>query len=225
MGTEFLRPKYWWRTEGSSPFRGSQQSLSDRFNPDSLTRGIAPNTPGLALEMQTAILQPSQELFHKYEEHAPTAPVYFTENFAKHPCQAFNHPQLSAIHWAAMHTAAGTTNGLTKKQDPWPFTLVQGPPGTGKTHTVDVFLAPQVHGSIQRFNLDILYTISMNGNIKLINCYLLVQTPYPMENADLARIINSDEVQSVVRPIKTDVKRAAMKKNPLKNLNTMLRDN
>ncbi|GKE67461.1 60S ribosomal protein L4, partial [Tanacetum coccineum] len=46
-----------------------------------------------------------------------------------------------------------------------------------------------------------------------------------MENADLARIINSDEVQSVVRPIKTDVKRAAMKKNPLKNLNTMLRLN
>ncbi|KAK9748681.1 hypothetical protein RND81_02G073200 [Saponaria officinalis] len=35
-----------------------------------------------------------------------------------------------------MHTAAGTSNGLTKKQDPWPFTLVQGPPGTGKTHTV-----------------------------------------------------------------------------------------
>ena len=51
MGTEFLSPKYWWRTEGSfhspmSPFRGSQQSLSDRFNPDSPTRGIAPNTPG-----------------------------------------------------------------------------------------------------------------------------------------------------------------------------------
>ncbi|PWA56087.1 Armadillo-like helical [Artemisia annua] len=51
MGTEFLSPKYWWRTEGSfysprSPFRGSQQALSDRFNPDSPTRGIAPNTPG-----------------------------------------------------------------------------------------------------------------------------------------------------------------------------------
>ncbi|GJS08192.1 tortifolia1-like protein 4 [Tanacetum coccineum] len=51
IGTEFLSPKYWWRTEGTfhsprSPFRGSQQSLSDRFNPDSPTRGIAPNTPG-----------------------------------------------------------------------------------------------------------------------------------------------------------------------------------
>ncbi|KAK1354784.1 hypothetical protein POM88_009590 [Heracleum sosnowskyi] len=44
-------------------------------------------------------------------------------------------------------------------------------------------------------------------------------------NADLARIINSDEIQSVVRPIKKDVKRATLKKNPLKNLNTMLRLN
>ncbi|PON32469.1 Ribosomal protein [Parasponia andersonii] len=46
-----------------------------------------------------------------------------------------------------------------------------------------------------------------------------------MVNADLARIINSDEVQSVVRPIKKEVKRAPLKKNPLKNLNTMLRLN
>ncbi|CAA0823851.1 P-loop containing nucleoside triphosphate hydrolases superfamily protein [Striga hermonthica] len=34
------------------------------------------------------------------------------------------------------YSRAGTSNGATKKQDPWPFTLVQGPPGTGKTHTV-----------------------------------------------------------------------------------------
>lgn len=46
-----------------------------------------------------------------------------------------------------------------------------------------------------------------------------------MLNADLPRIINSDEVQSVVRPIKKDVKRAPMKKNPLKNLNAMLKLN
>lgn len=46
-----------------------------------------------------------------------------------------------------------------------------------------------------------------------------------MLNADLARIINSDEVQSVVRPIKKEFKRAPLKKNPLKNLNTMLRLN
>ena len=46
-----------------------------------------------------------------------------------------------------------------------------------------------------------------------------------MVNADLARIINSDEVQSVVRPIKKEVKRATLKKNPLKNLNVMLKLN
>ncbi|KAL5743067.1 hypothetical protein ACOSP7_029799 [Xanthoceras sorbifolium] len=46
-----------------------------------------------------------------------------------------------------------------------------------------------------------------------------------MVNADLARIINSDEVQSVVRPIKKGVKRAPMKKNALKNLNVMLKLN
>ncbi|CAK9164778.1 unnamed protein product [Ilex paraguariensis] len=46
-----------------------------------------------------------------------------------------------------------------------------------------------------------------------------------MVNADLSRIINSDEVQSVVRPIKKEVKRAPMKKNPLKNLNTLLKLN
>ncbi|CAI8601880.1 unnamed protein product [Vicia faba] len=46
-----------------------------------------------------------------------------------------------------------------------------------------------------------------------------------MTNSDLTRIINSDEVQSVVRPIKKDLKRATLKKNPLKNLNVMLRLN
>jgi large subunit ribosomal protein L4e len=46
-----------------------------------------------------------------------------------------------------------------------------------------------------------------------------------MVNADLARIINSDEVQSVVKPIKKEVKRATLKKNPLKNLNVLLKLN
>ncbi|XP_010525036.1 PREDICTED: 60S ribosomal protein L4-1-like [Tarenaya hassleriana] len=46
-----------------------------------------------------------------------------------------------------------------------------------------------------------------------------------MVNADLARIINSDEVQSVVKPIKKEMKRAVLKKNPLKNLNVMLKLN
>lgn len=46
-----------------------------------------------------------------------------------------------------------------------------------------------------------------------------------MLNADLGRIINSDEVQSVVKPIKRDVNRAQLMKNPLKNLNVMLKLN
>lgn len=86
--------------------------------------------------MQTAILQPSPEHFPKYEEHPPAMPDCFTQNFVEHLHRTFNGPQLAAIQWAAMHTAAGTSSGLTKRQDPWPFTLVQGPPGTGKTHTV-----------------------------------------------------------------------------------------
>ncbi|XP_054820430.1 60S ribosomal protein L4 [Prosopis cineraria] len=53
--------------------------------------------------------------------------------------------------------------------------------------------------------------------------YLLPRSK--MVNSDLARIINSDEIQSVVRPIKKEVKRAPMKKNPLKNLNAMLKLN
>ncbi|KAF7806260.1 60S ribosomal protein L4 [Senna tora] len=53
--------------------------------------------------------------------------------------------------------------------------------------------------------------------------YLLPRSK--MVNSDLARIINSDEIQSVVRPIKKEVKRAPLKKNPLKNLNVMLKLN
>ncbi|CAA0836463.1 60S ribosomal protein L4-1 [Striga hermonthica] len=53
--------------------------------------------------------------------------------------------------------------------------------------------------------------------------YVLPRTK--MVNADLARIINSDEVQSVVKPIKKETKRAPLKKNPLKNLNVMLKLN
>ncbi|XP_074264164.1 putative helicase MAGATAMA 3 [Silene latifolia] len=90
----------------------------------------------LNVQMQNAILKPSPEHFPKYEEQTPAIPECFTPNFIEHIHRTFNGPQLSAIQWAAMHTAAGTSNGLTKKQDPWPFTLVQGPPGTGKTHTV-----------------------------------------------------------------------------------------
>lgn len=48
----------------------------------------------------------------------------------------------------------------------------------------------------------------------------------PMANSDLARLINSDEVQSVVRPpIKSTHLRLPRHKNPLTNLNVMLRLN
>ncbi|XP_059590812.1 uncharacterized ATP-dependent helicase C29A10.10c isoform X2 [Vitis vinifera] len=90
----------------------------------------------LNLQMQTAILHPSPEHFPKYEEQPPAMPECFTPNFVEYLHKTFNGPQLAAIQWAAMHTAAGTSSGVTKRQDPWPFTLVQGPPGTGKTHTV-----------------------------------------------------------------------------------------
>ncbi|KAK2647692.1 hypothetical protein Ddye_015181 [Dipteronia dyeriana] len=70
--------------------------------------------------------------------------------------------------------------------------------------------------------LDSIYGTFEKGSEKK-NAYVLPRAK--MVNADLARIINSDEVQSVVRPIKKEVKRAPMKKNPLKNLNTMLRLN
>jgi len=43
-----------------------------------------------------------------------------------------------------------------------------------------------------------------------------------MSNGDLARIINSNEVQSVIRPIRKDVvQHDIQKKNPLKNRKLM----
>lgn len=91
----------------------------------------------LNTQMQRAILDPSPEHFPKYEEQPPAMPECFTSNFTEHLHRTFNTPQLAAIQWAAMHTAAGTNGvGSARRQEPWPFTLVQGPPGTGKTHTV-----------------------------------------------------------------------------------------
>lgn len=46
-----------------------------------------------------------------------------------------------------------------------------------------------------------------------------------MANADLPRIINSDEIQSIVRPPKDGGKRRVMKKNPLRNFGVMLKLN
>jgi len=44
-------------------------------------------------------------------------------------------------------------------------------------------------------------------------------------SGDIARVINSDEIQSVIRPAKTNVRRAKMRKNPLKNLGIMVKLN
>merc|ERR1719215_2086572 len=46
-----------------------------------------------------------------------------------------------------------------------------------------------------------------------------------MENADVARLINSDEVQSVLRPKLEKPRKYAIKKNPLKNAQVMARLN
>jgi len=50
--------------------------------------------------------------------------------------------------------------------------------------------------------------------------------PRPMMiNSDITRLINSDEIQSVIRPMKAKARRAVHKKNPLKNLGAMLKLN
>ena len=46
-----------------------------------------------------------------------------------------------------------------------------------------------------------------------------------MTNADLARVINSDEIQEKVKPAKAPAKYAARKKNPLKNLGVLAKLN
>ena len=47
-----------------------------------------------------------------------------------------------------------------------------------------------------------------------------------MTNSDLTRLINSDEIQTAVRPQKTGpAKHAPLKKNPIKNLGAMLKLN
>ncbi|KAJ4812912.1 60S ribosomal L4 [Rhynchospora pubera] len=46
-----------------------------------------------------------------------------------------------------------------------------------------------------------------------------------MLNADLSRIINSDEVQAVVKPVNREVRRRELKRNPLKNVSALLKLN
>ena len=47
----------------------------------------------------------------------------------------------------------------------------------------------------------------------------------PMTNSDLTRLINSDEIQSIVRPPKNPKRGRPLKKNPLKNLGALLKLN
>ncbi len=47
----------------------------------------------------------------------------------------------------------------------------------------------------------------------------------PMTNSDITRLINSDEIQSVVRPKKDGPRRRPLKKNPLRNLGALLKLN
>ena len=46
-----------------------------------------------------------------------------------------------------------------------------------------------------------------------------------MTNSDLTRLVNSDEIQSIVNPPKTSHTRRPLKKNPLKNLGALLKLN
>lgn len=69
--------------------------------------------------------------------------------------------------------------------------------------------------------LDALYGAGAGQKAELKKDYSIPRAA--MENADLARLINSDEIQSVVRAAKSDTQRPkAAKKNPLKNLDAML---
>ena len=64
---------------------------------------------------------------------------------------------------------------------------------------------------------------TVDGKSKVKKKYVL---PRPlMSNSDLSRIINSDEIQSVVRPTKKVMKRRVLKKNPLKNLGALVKLN
>jgi senataxin len=68
--------------------------------------------------MQNAIFQPRTEHLAKYQEQPPAMPDCITPNFADHLHRSLNGPQLTAIHCAATHIAAGTGNGVVKKQEP-----------------------------------------------------------------------------------------------------------
>ncbi|KAE8656295.1 alcohol dehydrogenase-like 7 [Hibiscus syriacus] len=73
--------------------------------------------------------------------------------------ETFNCPQLAAIQWAATHTAAGTSSGLTKRQEPWPFTLVQGPPGTANESNPDNVAMGSIDEVLQNMDQNLFRTL------------------------------------------------------------------
>jgi len=71
--------------------------------------------------------------------------------------------------------------------------------------------------------LDRLFGESLGAKAELKSNFTLSRPT--MSNADVSRIINSDEVQKVVRPAETSRKITLRKKNPLKNLGVMIKLN
>jgi len=72
---------------------------------------------------------------------------------------------------------------------------------------------------------DKLETLYGNGADKAGNKTGFTMPRASMANTDLSRIINSDEIQKVLRPAKASAPRFEKKKNPLKNLSAMVRLN
>lgn len=68
-----------------------------------------------------------------------------------------------------------------------------------------------------------MFTGSQEEESKVKKGYKLPRLP--MANTDLARLINSDEIQSVVNEPKEAKRGKTLKKNPLKNLGSMLKLN
>jgi len=71
--------------------------------------------------------------------------------------------------------------------------------------------------------LDRLFGEALGAKAELKSGFSLARPT--MSNADVSRIINSDEVQKVVRPAESQKKFTLRKKNPLKNLGVMIKLN
>ncbi|URD83575.1 ribosomal protein [Musa troglodytarum] len=106
----------------------------------------------------------------------------------------------------------------------------KGPPivyGTEGSKIVEAFRAPQpAEVGSGRPHRPAHLLDSVSGTFDKLSEKKGYALPRPnMVNADLSKIINSDEVQYVVRPMKKEVTRHSLKKNPLENLYTLLKLN